>query len=100
MASSTKAAKYSTKATKESNKSSGLAPVHKMLGPNAVGNQPYIVEPPLAEEKRRIYQLQGLIPISVSGKMYAMLGPLSNTTANLDSLREFFPTYHRYKPHS
>lgn len=39
-----------------------------------------------------------LIPISVSGKTHAILGPLSDTTANPDSLREFFLTYHRYKP--
>lgn len=63
-----------------------------------MGNQQYIPEPPLVEEKRRIYQSQVLIPISISGKTYAMLGPLSYTTTNPDSLKEFFPTYHHYKP--
>lgn len=42
--------------------------------------------------------MQVLIPIFVYDKTHATLGPLSDTTTNPDSLREFFPTYHRYKP--
>lgn len=96
MESSTKTTKDSSKATKESRKSSGVAPVHKVLGPTDMGNQQYVPEPPLAEEKRRIYQSRVLIPISVSGKTHAMLGPLLDATVNLDSRRDFFPTYHCY----
>lgn len=29
----------------------GLALVHKVLGPTTMGNQQYVPEPPLAEEK-------------------------------------------------
>lgn len=97
MTSSTKTTKESTKDTIESRKSSGPALVHKVLGPNVMGNQQYTPEPPHDELKRKIYQSHVLIPIFVSGKTHVMLGPLSDINANPDSLREFFPAYHRYK---
>lgn len=45
-----------------------------------------------------IFQSQVLIPISISGKTHAMLGPLSSPNFDPDRLKEFSPTYHRYKP--
>lgn len=45
MVSSTKTTKDSTKAIKESKKSFGLSPVHKVLEPNNMGSQQYILEP-------------------------------------------------------
>lgn len=49
MTSSTKITKDSSKATKESKKLSGLALVHKVLGPTIVDNQRYVPDAPLAE---------------------------------------------------
>lgn len=91
MASSTKITKDSAKNTKDSRKSQGLPLSNKILGPNTVGNQPYVPEP-LTEEQMMIFQIQVLIPISISGKTHAMLGPLSNPNDDPDRLKEFCPT--------
>lgn len=75
MASSKKITKKSNKNTKDSRKSRSLPLADKILGPNTVGNQKYVPEP-LTEEQRMIFQSQVLIPISISGKTHAMLGPM------------------------
>lgn len=87
-----------TKNPKDSKKQSSLPVVHKILGPKVVGNQQYIPEPPLEEEKRHIYQYHVLIPISIFVKTCAIVGPLPDVSTNLVKLKEYFPTYHRYKP--
>lgn len=97
MASSAKTTKESTKNTKDAKKSQGLPLVDKILGPNNVGNQQYVPEP-LIEEQRRIFQSQVLILIYISSKTHVMLGPLLNLNVDHSKLKEFFPNYHRYKP--
>lgn len=97
MASSGKSTKESTKNTKDSKKSQGLPLADKILGPNTMGNQQYVPEP-LTEEHRRIFQSHVLIPMFIFGKTHAMLGPLSNPNVDHNKLKEFFQTYHRYKP--
>lgn len=97
MASSTKIIKESNKNTKDSRKSQTLPFADKILGPNTMGNQQCVLEP-LTEEQRMIFQSQILIPISIYGKTHAMLGPLSNLNVDPNRLKEFSPTYHRYKP--
>lgn len=97
MTSSIKTTKESTKNTKDSKKSSSLPLADKILDPNTVDNQQYVPEP-LIEEQRRIFQSRILIPIFISGKTQDMLGPLSDLNADHSKLKEFFPTYHRYKP--
>lgn len=97
MTSFTKITKESNKSTKDSKKTQGLPLADKILCPNTMGNQQYVPEP-LTEEQRIIFQSQVLIAISISGKTHAMLGPLSNPNVDPDRLKEFFPTYHRYKP--
>lgn len=91
-------ASTTTKSSKNSKKQSTLAPVHKIPGPTIVGNQQYIPEPPLEEEKWCIYQSQVLISISIFGMKHAILGPLPYVNVNPAKLKEFFPTYHYNKP--
>ena len=79
-------------------KQSSLPVVHKILGPKAVGNQQYIPEPPLEEEKRHIYQSQVLIPEPPLEKTRVIYGPLPDVSTNPLKLKYYFPTYHKYKP--
>lgn len=90
MASSAKATKESTKNIKESKKSQDLPLADRIFGPNTVGNQQYVPEY-FTEE-------QILIPISIYGKTHAIIGPLSTPNVDHDKLKEFFPTYNKYKP--
>lgn len=50
------------------------------------------------KEQRQIYQSRVLIPISITSKTHAMLGPPSDLTIDPEKLKQFFPTYCRYKP--
>lgn len=83
---------------KDSKKQTTIPLVHKILGPKVVGNQHYIPETPLEEEKRRIYQSHVLLPILISGKMHGIAGPLPIINANPERLKEYFLVYHRTKP--
>lgn len=56
------------------------------------------MEPPLEEEKWRIYQLHVLITISISGNTHAIVILLPNINVNHKRLKEYFLTYHRTKP--
>lgn len=61
------------------------------------GNQQHIPEPK-TKEQRKIYESQALIPVTVSRKTNALLGPLPNLNTEPRKLRDFFPTYHKCKP--
>lgn len=63
-----------------------------------VGNQEYVPEPPLLEEKRKIYQSQVLIPLTITGKTHMYMGHLPDPNVDAKKLKKFFPTYHCTKP--
>lgn len=104
MATSSKTSKEVSKATKTtsvkskaSKKILELPPFTILPSPVMVGNQQYIPESK-TEEQRRIYTSQVLIPVSVSGKMHALFGPLTDLDADFIKLEEYFLSYHKCKP--
>lgn len=103
METSSKISKDISKATKTSVKSkapkkiSELPPFATLPGPVMVGNQQYIPEPKI-EEQRRIYASQVLIPIFVSSKTHALSGPLVDLDTDFSNLKEYFSSYHKCEP--
>ncbi|KAI5430164.1 hypothetical protein KIW84_034661 [Lathyrus oleraceus] len=89
--------KTTTTKTKALKKISELPSLAILSAPLAVGNQQYIPEPKI-EEQRRIYASQVLIPVYVSGKNHALYEPLADLDVDSSKLREFFPSYHKCKP--
>lgn len=83
--------------TKTPKKISELPPLAMLSSPLAAGNRQYIPEPQ-TEEQCRIYSSQVLIHVSISGKSYALSGPLADLDADSSNLREVFPSYHKCKP--
>lgn len=83
--------------TKAPKKISELPPFSTLSAPLAVDNRQYIPEPQ-TEEQHRIYASRVLIPVSISGKNYALSGPLADLDDDSSKLREFFPSYHKCKP--
>lgn len=59
-----------------------MPPCQNILGPKVSKNQEYVPEPPLKEEKRKIYESHVLIAISISSKTYAFMGLLPDPNAN------------------
>lgn len=93
----TVAIKTITTKTKATKKISELPPFTILSAPITMGNQQYIPEPKM-EEQRRIYASQVLIPVSVSGKNHALSGPLTDLDIDSSKLREYFSSYHKCKP--
>lgn len=44
-----------------------------------------------------IYASRVLIPVSVSGKIHALSGPLADLDTDFSKLKEYFPSYHKCK---
>lgn len=87
-----------TKNNKARKQQDFLLPITQIAKPSLVGNQEYVPEPPLLEEKRKIYQSQVLIPLFIAGKNHAYMGPFPDPNVDAEKLKKFFPTYHRTKP--
>lgn len=78
-------------------KISDFPPFATLPGPVMRGNQQHIPELK-TEEQRKIYESQVLILVTISGKTNALLGPLLDLNIDPSKLRDFFPSYHKYKP--
>lgn len=62
------------------------------------GNQVYVPETSLEEEKARICKSKVLISLYVFDKTHVFLGSLPDPNAKAGKLKEFFPCYHHTKP--
>lgn len=71
------------KHSKESKDSLPLAT--RMQSAVLVENQEYVPKPPNQEEKLFIYKSQVLIPYSISDKIHALMGPLSDPEVDVES---------------
>lgn len=58
-----------------------------------VGNQEFVPELPLLEEKRKMYTSQVIIPLSIAGETRAFMGLIPDPNVNVDSI--FFPIYNK-----
>lgn len=67
-----------------------LSPVTQIAKPSLVGNQEYIPEPPLLEEKCKIYQSQVLIPLIIASKTHAYMGLFPDPNVDAEKLKLFF----------
>lgn len=85
-----------SKSSKESKDSFPLAT--KQQSPILAGNQQYIPEPSMQEEKFHIYKSHVLIPYSFSRKPHSLMVSLVDPSVDVVKLREFFPSYRRTKP--
>ncbi|KAI5389673.1 hypothetical protein KIW84_075101 [Lathyrus oleraceus] len=72
--------------------------VASITTPTLIGNQLYVPEPPLQEEKSLICKSQVLIPFIIAEITHAFSDPFSDVNTNVARINEFFPCYHRTKP--
>lgn len=63
-----------------------------------MGNQEYVQEPPLLEEKTKIYAYQVMIPLTIFGETRAFMGPIPDRNIDASLISVFFPVYHRTMP--
>src|ERR1051325_10274491 len=66
-----------------------------------VDGKPYIPEPPLSDEKTKIWQSQVLIPFRLDDEPLSFLGPLPSdvpSEIHVDDEGAFFPTSQRSSP--
>lgn len=83
--------------SKAPKKISDLPHFTTLSAPLTVGNQQYIPESKM-EEQRITDASQVPIPVSVSRKNHALSRPLTDLDIDSSKLREYFPSYHKCKP--
>lgn len=82
-----------------SSKSKTFPSAAKLAQPLAIDGKEYVLEPPFAEEKAKIWRSQVLIPFSLADEPLAFLGPLSeNRHPEITKTDSFFPTSHLSEP--
>lgn len=59
--------------------------------PTVTNGHKYILEPPLEEEKLRIYKSQVMIHFSLDGTIHAFSGPSPKSVEDADRLKGFSP---------
>lgn len=63
-----------------------------------MGNEEYVPEPPLLEEKSRIYAFQVPIPLIISGETHVFVGHVPNLNSDASLISILFHVYHRTRP--
>lgn len=82
-----------------SSKNKTLPSAAKLMQPLTIDGKEYVLEPPFAEEKAKIWRSQVLIPFSLSDKPLAFLGPFpENRQPEITKKNSFFPTSHLSEP--
>lgn len=80
-----------TKNNQAGNKKEDVSsPVNQIASLLLVGNHEYVPEPPLLEEKLKIYQSQVLIPLIVASETHVYIGHLPGPNADGEKLKYFF----------
>lgn len=72
--------------------------VARIKEPLLIDNHTYVSEPPLKEEKRRLWYSDVLIPCSIAGTTFTFMGLLPRHVKKPYSLRSFFPSYAECEP--
>lgn len=72
--------------------------VASIITPTLTGNQLYVDEPPLQEEKSFILKLQVLIPFTIVEISHAFSGPFPNINTNVARVSKFSHCYRRTQP--
>lgn len=86
-----------TKAHKQQQEASSQ-PITQIPRPTLLGNQEYVREPPLHEEKTRSYASQVLIPLTNSGETHAFMCPIPDPNAYVNLISDFFLVNHKTMP--
>ncbi|KAI5434067.1 hypothetical protein KIW84_021073 [Lathyrus oleraceus] len=82
-----------------SSKNKALPFAAKLTQPLTIDGKEYVLEPPFAEEKAKIWRSQVLIPFSLSDKPLAFLGSLpENRQPEITKKNSFFATSHLSEP--
>lgn len=66
-----------------------LSPVTQIAKTSLVVNQEYVPEPPLLEEKQKIYQSRILIPLIIAGKTHMYMGHFPDPNVDAEKLKKF-----------
>lgn len=67
--------------------------VASIITPTLTGNQLYVPEPLLQEEKAVIWKSQVLIPFTICEITHAFSGPFPDINTNMAKVSEFFSCY-------